>query len=63
MQIWYYRLGSFYIIGHGTETVDSAAIGEDIQYKQKLASCMQGQINSDSSLEEAKWMLKRLNLL
>jgi hypothetical protein len=30
MQNWYYRLGSFYIIGHETETVDGAAIGEDI---------------------------------
>jgi hypothetical protein len=32
-------------------------------YKQKLASCKQVQIHVENSMEEAKWMSKRLNVL
>ena len=32
-------------------------------YKQIFASCKQGQIRAESSMEEVKWMSKELNLL
>jgi hypothetical protein len=32
-------------------------------YQQKFASCKQGQIHAESSMEESKWMSKKLNIL